>query len=66
MLTRAWISANRLRTRFARPVDREAIVREHAAGRSFVDVGCMWNVHGRIAFVAEEAGATAVTGADLM
>jgi SAM-dependent methyltransferase len=26
----------------------------------------MWNVHGHIAFVAEEAGATAVTGIDVM
>ena len=26
----------------------------------------MWKVHGRIAFVAEEAGATSVTGVDLM
>ena len=26
----------------------------------------MWSVHGRIAFVAEEAGATAVTGVDVM
>jgi SAM-dependent methyltransferase len=26
----------------------------------------MWKVHGRIAFVAEEAGATAVTGLDVM
>jgi hypothetical protein len=46
--------------------DREALVREHAAGKSFLDVGCMWKVHGRIAFVAEEAGATEVTGIDVM
>jgi SAM-dependent methyltransferase len=46
--------------------DREEVVRRHAAGRTFCDVGCMWNVHGRIAFVAEEAGATAVTGVDVM
>jgi hypothetical protein len=46
--------------------DREEIVREHAAGRTFCDVGCMWKVHGRIAFVAEEAGAAAVTGVDVL
>ena len=46
--------------------DREAVVRRHVSGRSFLDVGCMWKVHGRIAFVAEEAGATAVTGIDVM
>ena len=41
-------------------------MRRHAAGKTFCDVGCMWNVHGRIAFVAEEAGATAITGVDVM
>ena len=71
MLTRAWIAAHRARARARRlagrgPADREAVVREHAAGRSFMDVGCMWSVHGRIAFVAEEAGASAVTGVDVM
>jgi len=45
---------------------REDLVRRHAAGRSFVDVGCMWSIHGAIAFVAEEAGATRVTGLDVM
>ncbi len=48
------------------PPDREEVVRRHAAGRSFCDEGCMWKVNGRIAFVAEEAGATAVTGVDVM
>ena len=70
-LTRAWIAAHRARARAARaagrrPPDREAIVAEHVAGRSFLDVGCMWSVHGRVAFVAEEAGATGVTGIDVM
>ena len=46
--------------------DREDVVRRHVAGKTFCDVGCMWNVHGRIAFVAEEAGAAAVTGVDVM
>lgn len=46
--------------------DREEVVRHHAAGHSFLDAGCMWKVHGRIAFVAEEAGATRVTGLDVM
>ena len=67
LAARAWISAHRLRRRFAGPPpDREALVREYAPGRSFLDVGCMWSVHGRICFVAEDAGATAVTGVDLM
>ena len=41
-------------------------MRRHAAGKSFCDVGCMWKVNGRIAFVAEEAGASKVTGVDVM
>ena len=41
-------------------------MRRHAAGKTFCDVGCMWKVNGRIAFVAEEAGATAVTGVDVI
>jgi SAM-dependent methyltransferase len=41
------------------------LVRAHAAGRSFADIGCMWGVNGEYAFIAEEAGATAVTGVDV-
>jgi 2-polyprenyl-3-methyl-5-hydroxy-6-metoxy-1,4-benzoquinol methylase len=40
-------------------------IRAHAAGKSFVDVGCMWGVNGRYAFLAEEAGATEVKGLDV-
>jgi SAM-dependent methyltransferase len=40
-------------------------IRQHAPGRSFVDVGCMWGVDGEYAFVAEEAGANAVKGVDV-
>jgi hypothetical protein len=59
--------AARARRRLSGPQpDREDVVRRHAAGKTFCDVGCMWKVHGRIAFVAEEAGATAVTGLDVM
>ena len=57
--------AARARRRRAAAPDREDVVHRHAAGKSFCDVGCMWKVHGRIAFVAEEAGATSVTGVDL-
>jgi hypothetical protein len=42
------------------------VVRRHAEGRSFADIGCMWMAHGEIAFTAEEAGATAVTAFDAM
>lgn len=40
-------------------------VRRFAPGRSFADVGCMWGVNGEYAFLAEEAGATAVKGIDV-
>ena len=41
------------------------LIRTHAPGRSFVDVGCMWGVNGEFAFVAEEAGATRVKAVDV-
>ena len=67
MIARTWIAAHRLRRRISGPPpDREQLVRELAPGVSFLDVGCMWSVSGRIAFVAEESGATAVTGVDIM
>ena len=40
-------------------------VRGLVAGKSFIDVGCMWGVNGKFAFLAEEAGATASTGIDV-
>jgi SAM-dependent methyltransferase len=42
------------------------LIARHAAGRSFADVGCMWNVDGAYAFHALDAGATDVVGVDLM
>jgi hypothetical protein len=70
LLARAWIAAARARRRIARPASgsaqREDLVRRHAPGRSFADIGCMWSVDGAIAFAAEANGATSVTGVDLM
>ena len=70
MLTRLWIDAARVRRRVARArgrtPPREQLVERHVRGKTFADVGCMWNVDGAIAFAAEAAGATAVTGIDLM
>jgi hypothetical protein len=40
-------------------------VRAHAPGKSFADIGCMWNVHGAYTFAAEEAGATSAVGVDV-
>jgi hypothetical protein len=45
---------------------REALIAQHVAGRSFVDVGCMWSIHGALCFAAEDAGAASVTGVDVM
>src|SRR3954469_21920157 len=69
LLLRGWIGAARARRRrrSGRPgTDPLALLRELAPGRSVVDVGCMWSVDGAYCFAAEEAGATAVTGVDLM
>jgi hypothetical protein len=40
-------------------------IRNHAPGRSFADIGCMWGVNGEYAFIAEDAGATSVTAVDV-
>ena len=40
-------------------------IRNHAPGKSFADIGCMWGVNGEYAFLAEEAGATRVLGVDV-
>jgi SAM-dependent methyltransferase len=45
---------------------RRRLVSELAPGRSFIDVGGMWAVHGLVGFLAEEAGATEVTVFDAM
>ncbi len=70
VLTRAWLTAFRGRRaidqRLRPAAPREDLVRAHASRRSFVDVGCMWSVDGAIAFLAEDAGASVVTGVDLM
>ena len=67
MLGRALTTLARARARLgsAAPPRGELIAR-HVAGRSFVDVGCMWTVHGALCFAAEEAGAASVTGVDVM
>jgi hypothetical protein len=67
VLGRALTTLARARARLgsAAPPRGELIAR-HVAGRSFVDVGCMWTVHGALCFAAEEAGAASVTGVDVM
>lgn len=44
---------------------RELITR-HVRGRSFADVGTMWNVHGAYAFHALASGASSVVAVDVM
>ena len=43
----------------------EPLIDELAPGNSFIDVGALWNVHGKVAFRAEEQGATKVTALDV-
>jgi hypothetical protein len=70
---RVWSKAARTRQRWRKEgLDqgdwdrhRRAWVREHAPGKSFADIGGMFTLVGDIAFLAEEAGATAVTMFDV-
>jgi 2-polyprenyl-3-methyl-5-hydroxy-6-metoxy-1,4-benzoquinol methylase len=49
-----------------RPEERwRALIAERAPGKSFLDVGCMWNVDGAYAFLAAESGAGPVVGVDV-
>ncbi len=41
------------------------LIAEHAPKKSFIDVGCMWNVDGAYAFHALAMGATQVVGLDV-
>jgi len=67
VLARTWIASARARRVLGRRHGpREELVRRFARDRTFADIGCMWGVDGAIAFLAEEAGATAVTAVDLM
>jgi len=45
--------------------DLPDFIQKYAPNRSFVDVGCMWGVSGRYAFLAEEAGATEIKAVDI-
>jgi 2-polyprenyl-3-methyl-5-hydroxy-6-metoxy-1,4-benzoquinol methylase len=67
MIGRSLYAAAKLRARVGKATPpREELIAEHVAGRTFVDVGCMWTVHGALCFAAEDAGAASVTGVDVM
>jgi len=67
LIAEAWVFFNRLRRRVNKPSSEEwwrrryGFVQEHAPGRSFADIGGLFQLHGEIAFRAEAAGASAVT-----
>jgi hypothetical protein len=66
-ITESWVFLNRLRRRVGKPSPDEWLARRnsfidtHAPGRSFLDVGGLFQLHGEVAFRAEAAGATEVT-----
>jgi hypothetical protein len=72
LTARTWSAVGRWQRRRSRRGNpiladvRAKWVAEQTPGRSFVDVGCMWNIHGELCFLAEESGATQVTGFDGM
>jgi hypothetical protein len=67
VLGRSLTAVARLRARLgAAAPPREELIARHVAGRSFVDVGCMWTIDGALCFAAEDAGAASVTGVDVM
>jgi hypothetical protein len=67
VLGRSLTAVARLRARVGKAAPpREELIARHAGGRSFVDVGCMWTIDGALCFAAEDAGATSVTGVDVM
>jgi hypothetical protein len=45
--------------------EQEELIARYAPGRSFLDVACLWEMHGSCAFLAEELGATRVTASDM-
>ncbi len=63
----SWVSElwHRVDRRVLRRSTTAELIRSHAPGKSFADIGCMWGISGEHAFLAEEAGATRVVGVDL-
>lgn len=70
ILTKSWIGAARahrhLKGRLRPAPVKEELIKRHAPGRSFADIGAMWGIDGELSFLAEQSGATAVTAVDMM
>lgn len=47
------------------PEIRNRLISKYSGGKSFIDVGCMWGVHGFFSFLAEELGAKSVVAFDI-
>ncbi len=68
-LLRAWFARAKLRRRLSHrdlAAHRRELIARLAPGKSFLDMGGMWSVHGEMSFLAEEAGAQEVVLCDGM
>jgi SAM-dependent methyltransferase len=69
LLLRAWFARAKLHRRLKRrdiAAHRSALIGRLAPGKSFLDMGGMWSVHGEMSFLAEAAGARRVVLCDAM
>lgn len=66
-ITESWVFLRRIRRRIGKPsreasqAERHLWIDKHAPGRSFADVGGLFQLHGEMAYRAETAGAAEVT-----
>jgi hypothetical protein len=67
LISEAWVFLNRLQRRIRRPptdegwAPRHQFIDQYAPGRSFADIGGLFQLHGEVALRAHRAGATQVT-----
>ncbi|KXK45381.1 MAG: tRNA (mo5U34)-methyltransferase [Chlorobi bacterium OLB5] len=47
------------------PEIKQKLIKKYASQKSFIDVGCMWGVHGYFSFLAEECSASSVVAFDI-
>lgn len=53
------------RNKSSEPDIKHKLISEYTKDKSFIDVGCMWGVHGYFSFLAEEYGAKSVVAFDI-